>query len=336
MNKIILTAFIIILSFKICLSQNTQGGQIQNYRYQLETFPGDPDKYSDELPSNTTSPHYEVETDNEGKIVRVASWRNEKKISESLYIYTGSKYYSSIELYTSGEHKGTTRYQRNEKDEPTQSDYYTTTSILTGYAIFSYKKDFVEIINNSAEGKFITKTNKYYLNRIFNHKRTFHSEIDSNYSDYQYDDKTGQLKSGQEYRSNKQINSINWSYDESGDMIRIDGYLPNGNWYAGEEYSDNLRLKRKYKMTDGTSFESQISYDDKRLEKETKMYVNDKYICKFQYDRLPDGTIKQSKAIGPEGDLYAEYPDVLVIKVDINGQNTDRVKGTIYKKGPWW
>jgi hypothetical protein len=47
--------------------------------------------------------------------------------------------------------------------------------------------------------------------------------------------------------------------------------------------------------------------------------------------------VTRTRALGPAGELYAEYPDLFVDAVDRRGRPTDRpTAGTIYRLGEWW
>ena len=79
-----------------------------------------------------------------------------------------------------------------------------------------------------------------------------------------------------------------------------------------------------------------MSYNDKRWLEETKIYINDRYRCSLVYDRMPDGTVKRTLANGPDGELWAEYPDLSVTDVERDGQNIGGKSAILHKKGNWW
>ena len=55
------------------------------------------------------------------------------------------------------------------------------------------------------------------------------------------------------------------------------------------------------------------------------------------YGRLADGRVVRSVARGPDGAVWAEYPDVYVEYVEPTGEAVDRPGvAKIYRKGPWW
>src|SRR5437762_9584167 len=55
--------------------------------------------------------------------------------------------------------------------------------------------------------------------------------------------------------------------------------------------------------------------------------------CRFTYDRLADGTATRTLAFGPDGALWAEYPDMEVVDVRQNGHPINGRPAIINKIG---
>jgi hypothetical protein len=126
------------------------------------------------------------------------------------------------------------------------------------------------------------------------------------------------------------------SYDGNGGMLRQDMYDDAGVWYGSHEFTNGLTTRKNYKFADGSRREVNITYDEKRRAKEARLTVNDKLICTFAFDYLPDGTVKRTMALGPNGDLWAEYPDRFVDEVGQDGQALNWTQGIIHHPGNWW
>jgi len=98
-----------------------------------------------------------------------------------------------------------------------------------------------------------------------------------------------------------------------------------------------LETSTLFKWATGESEERRPTFDAARLRKETKFYRNGTLITTFVYDRFPNGTVRRTLALGPNGELMAEYPDLVVTTVDGDGHPIDHPdSGKIYKIGKWF
>jgi hypothetical protein len=107
---------------------------------------------------------------------------------------------------------------------------------------------------------------------------------------------------------------------------------PAGHWFAAAELVSGLTTKRLY----DSSKELRYSYDERRRVKETMLLYNDMLVCRFTYDRLADGTAKRTLAFGPDGALWAEYPDMEVVDVRQNGHPINGRPAIINRAGNWY
>ena len=121
-------------------------------------------------------------------------------------------------------------------------------------------------------------------------------------------------------------------YDDDGDLVRQDMFDPDGNWFAAAELVDGLTTRRLY----DSSKELRYSYDERRRIKETTLFFQDRLVCRFLYDRLSNGTVKRTRAFGPDGALWAEYPDMEVVDVRQNGHPINGRPAIIKKAGDWY
>ena len=126
--------------------------------------------------------------------------------------------------------------------------------------------------------------------------------------------------------------SGSFNYDDDGDLIRQDLFDPAGNWFASAELVNGLTRKRRY----DSSKELRYSYDERRRVKETTLFYRDMLVCRFTYDRLADGTAKRTLAFGPDGALWAEYPDMEILDVRQDGRPINGRPAIIHKTGNWF
>jgi hypothetical protein len=308
----------------------------QRYRYNIDMKSGE-DSYAGELSTTgfPTGPWYEVERDDKGRIVRAAYFRGDGKQSETTYHYTGdSALYDSTDSYKSGEHTGKATYTRDDKGGIVQIDQFTAEGSATTHEARTYSGNTVDEAITAADG---TPKDHYVLTfadsgALSSYRRV----IGTTFYEYAMDPTTGQSKSRRKVEGDKQVLSTTITYDENGDRLREDFFDPTGKPYAVFSYSDGLLVRKSYTFDDGTKSQADITYGDKHWSTQCRLTVNGNFICTFTYDRLPDGTVKRTLALGPNGDLWAEYPNQLVNDIGKDGQPVDRTDGIIHHAGNWW
>jgi hypothetical protein len=279
-----------------------------------------------------------VETDGKKRITRIAQLRNGQKISEEFYRFAANaKLPSEYESFTAGEKTGVSRIQRDSAGNRVREDNFTAGGTLTGYEVYSYSPDHVEEIDYTSDGKKDGYSIFYYSSNGTLVRRIRHPPADPPmYLDTQVDEGTGLRKSLQQFNDGKLNNTVSFAYNADSDLVRQDFYDADHKWLGADEFSDNLKTKRIYKAEEGGTKELRYTYDEKRWYKESALYYKGVFVCKLLYDRLPDGTAKRTLALGPNGELWAEYPDAQVIDVTQNGNDAIGRKSVIHKTGNWW
>jgi len=323
----------------LSLPSRSATAQTHSYRYQLSTKAGDP-RFAVEIPTSATGQgrHYEVQTDSLGRITRYAEFENGLKTGEYVYHFDGrARLPNAYDSYApTGEVTGTTRMQRNGNGEMTRTDAFTVGGELTGYSTASISGDQVEWLDYTAEGKQTIRNIYYYSARGLVIRRRYYPEAET-YYESEIDEATGLPQTRKKYVSGELQVSAKYTYDGAGSLTRYDMYTPQGSWYGEKEYVAGLLTRELYKFQDSTTQETRSEFDAKRNAKQATFYVNGKLICTFTYDRLPDGTVKRTLAVGPDGTLLAEYPDLEVNKVLKNGEPVDHPSGAIlHTTGDWW
>ena len=309
---------------------------VQRYRFEIDRKSGE-EAYAGELPSAgpVAGPWHEVERDPKGRIVRVASFRSAEKQSEVTYHYTGdAATYDSAENFRAGEHTGKEVYGRNADGDIVRTDHFTVEGSPTNNAVRSITPGGFDEVTRGADGTM--KEHHSYIYADGGNLSSYRRIVGTTYYEYLVDATTGQLKSRKKVEDGKQVLSTTYAYDENGEKLREDIFDETGKPYATIAYSDGLLVRKSYTFDDGSRRESTTTYGAKRWATEAKFTVNGVLVCTFTYDRLPDGTVKRTLALGPKGDLWAEYPDRSVNEVTQNGQPVDRTDGIIHHAGNWW
>jgi hypothetical protein len=70
--------------------------------------------------------------------------------------------------------------------------------------------------------------------------------------------------------------------------------------------------------------------------KETRLFCQDKFVCRFTYERLSNGTVIRTLAYSPDNALWAEYPDMEIVDVRQDGEAINGKRAIISKMGNWY
>jgi hypothetical protein len=330
---------VVYLVCSTCLfAQPNPSSTMHSYRYGLSM------RSQDREFANEISPtlglggthYYEVETDVQGRTTRAAVIRNGQKLSELSYRFAvGAKLPNEYDYFVAGEKTGVVRIHRDEAGNRIREDHLTVDGTLTHYAIYSYSPDHVEVSDYAANGKKTHLAFLYYSTRgALTDIHHFDSPDPLNYVDIEVDEGTGHHKSGQGFKNGALNDTSSYMYNLDDDLVRKDFYDAKHKWYAAEEFSDGFRARR-IDLVGGVTRELQYAYDEKRWLKESALYYKGILVCRLVYDRLPDGAVKQTRAVGPNGEPWAEYPDREITAVKINGEATAG-ESVIHKTGDWW
>jgi len=108
---------------------------VRSYRYALETRSQEGD-YAGELApaASVRGRRIDVETDAQGRRLRITTLRNGQKIGETFYRYSGAaRLPSEYDTFRAGEKTGVVRIQRDAAGQRVREDYLTAGGTLTGY-----------------------------------------------------------------------------------------------------------------------------------------------------------------------------------------------------------
>lgn len=307
------------------------------YRNSLSLITGSPGKYVIEVPEAAAMQggYFKV-TEDGGRVTRVIFLQDGKAVSETVYIYGEGKLPSGSQSFTQGALTGTSKITRDASGRPTRSDSLTAQGALTGYTVSKYTGDRREWANYTPEGKRRSYGTVYYNSDGIQIRSISYTEGSSSHQETTSDPLRGITKSSKQFTNGKLTVSRVNTYDPNDDLIRQDLYNDKDQWYGALTYEHNLLVKRSYKFLDGHTEEVVIKYDAKRWTESAQMSRDGRLICKFVYEHLPDGTIKRTIALGPDGSLWAEYPDLSVSIVQQDGHPPNSTSGVIHKKGNWW
>jgi YD repeat-containing protein len=344
-SRIFFAAFVAaIAAFAMALGASTGAGAqvtIRNYRYKL-SMRSQEAAFAAEIASTVGArgTRYEVETDALGRTTRIAVMRGGQKLSETIFRFAAdAKLPSEYDSFEAGAKTGVTRIKRDEAGNRIRDDHFTLDGIATEHEEYSYSPDHVQEDFYTKDGKRSEQSIRYYSAKGALTRSITYSNPDNpgKRTEYEYDEGTGLAKSRQQFTDGKLNVTVTSTYNADGDLVRSDAYDSKHQWFAADEFNDELRTKRFYKEPGGTR-EMRMTYDENRRLKETTLYYKDVFICLLTYDRFPNGAVQRTLAIGPDGERWAEYPDYEVFDVKRNGEPWEgKLPGAVvHKTGPWW
>jgi len=333
---------IFFAAFVLAIVASTASAQVsvRNYRYKL-SIRSQEQQFAAEILSTVPvkQTHYEVETDAQGRTTRFAVMRAGEKLSETLFHFAGdAKLPNEFESFEAGEKTGVVRIQRNEAGNRVREDHLLLGGTVAEHTEYSYSPDHVEQDSYTIEGNKSEYSMLYYSPKDMLIRSVKYYVDPGKRTEWEYDDATGLAKSRQQFVEGKLTVAISYTYNADGNLTRTDAYNSKHVWFAADEFTDELRTKRIYKDEHGAK-EMRLTYDDeKRWLTEATLTFNGVFVCKFVYERFPNGTVKWTNALGPNDEVWAEYPNYEVFDVKRNGESTEaKLPGSvIHKTGNWW
>lgn len=309
------------------------------YRDNLTVVTAPPDKYVIEVPEAAAmhGGYFKVVTDNRGRIVEVTFLVDGKVASDTFYIYAGvDKLPSGSRSYKQGMPTGTAKFTRDASGRTVRIDYLTAQGSPTGYTETKYAVGHAESANYTPDGHRRWRKEQFFNADGVEIKAVTQAEGSTARKETTYDPQRGLEKSSKQFRNDQLQVSIVSAYDDDDDLVRQDLYNAKGTWYGAKLYERNLLVKKLYKFSDGHTAEVAIKHDANRWIDRAQFSRDGKLVCNFVHEHLPDGTTKRTIALGPDGSLWAEYPNLAVTEVDRNGHPPNSTAGVIHKTGNWW
>ena len=309
------------------------------YRYALELRSGDTRYVTPLEPTVVDGRRYRVDTDARGRTTRVATFVGPRKVAEVAYRFGGGERWArGYDFWAAdGEQTTTVKIQRDEHGRRARQEFFLLDGRLTTYRVRTYTDGGVESAQFTAAGKQEGRTVLAYSAEDVLTRARWYPGDPSTYYDTEFDAQTGLSKGRRKYRNGVLDSSSREIHDGGGLVTRSIHYNAEGRPFGVTDFADGLKVISRYALADGSSLEVRFSHDDKRRTRETRYSYDGRHICTLVYERLPNGRVVRSMALGPNGDVWAEYPDLYVEYIERSGEAVDRPGvAKIYKKGPWW
>ena len=329
----LVAAFFLVPSFTLVHAQTTQ-----YYRYQLNTR--QPEfEFAQEVSPDAPGTIVVVERDSAGHVLSIATRRKGKQLSRTVYHYgPGQKYYASRDEYTGSEQTGRVDVQRNAGGDIVREDDFTKDGTRTDYVTISYTENSWAAKTYSNDGHVKTVDETHFSPRGRAISSTSYADPDdrSTYHLEQIDENTSQDLGWKQFVEMRLTVKGTNVYDAQGDLIRRVGTNANGSPLATEEFSDGLRTLRRYDAGSAAGEELHYHYDEKRWLDAVEIYFNNALVCRLKYQRASDGSILKTVALGPKGDVWAEYPNHEILDINRDGRPAQGIPVVMHKYGNWW
>jgi hypothetical protein len=312
---------------------------VQWYRHALELRSGDTRYVEPLAPSATDGRRYRVETDRQGRLRRVGTFIGARQVAEVVYHFDGTRPETTGYDVRAADGELTTRVRivRDEHGRRTRQEFLLLDGRLTSYRVRTYTDGRVESVQYSATGTPEGRTLLVYSDEDVLLRSRWFPAASSTYYDTRFDPRTGRAKDRHKYRDGALDSSSRNIHDDGGLLTRSIHYDAWGRRYGTTDFSDGLKVVSRLDFADGSTLEIQFSHDDKRRTRQARYAYNRQPIFTLAYERLPNGRIVRTIAVGPKGEVWAEYPDLYVEYVERSGEAVDRPGvAKIYWKRPWW
>ncbi|HXD98396.1 MAG TPA: hypothetical protein VN646_17735 [Candidatus Acidoferrum sp.] len=311
--------------------------EVRWYRYALDVQTGDT-IYVEPLAPAVNGRRYRVETDGGDRVVRVATFIDARQVSEVIYRFAPGGAWPTGYDYWAADGEQTVRVDihRDQRGQRTRQDFFLVDGRLANYRIRADRGDHVESLSYTGEGTLQGRTLLYYSADGVLMRTRWYPAGPSTYYDTAVEERTGLSVGRWKYRHGALEGSSRQVYDAGGMLTRSIDYSATGRPFGVTEYADGLKVSSRY-ATGGGEHEVRFSHDARRRTTEARHFLNGRPLYTLVYERLPNGRVLRSVALGPKGDVWAEYPDLYVENVERNGEAVDRPGvAIIYKRGPWW
>jgi hypothetical protein len=312
--------------------------EVRWYRYALDMRTGDTVYVEPLEPAVVKGRRYRVETDGGDRVVRVAIFVDVHQVAEVVYhLAPGRPWPTGYDYWAAdGEQTVTVKIQRDEHGQRIRQDFFLLDGRLANYRTRLDQGDDVEGLSYTGEGRLQARTRYSYSAQGILTRSRWYPAGPSTYYDTTFDERTGLSMGRRKYHHGVLEGSSSQVYDTGGLLTRSIDYTATGRAFGVTEYTDGLKREALYDTPVG-EHAVRFSHDARRRTTETRHSLNGRPLYTLVYERLANGRVVRSIALGPKGDVWAEYPDLYVEQVERNGEAVDRPGAAIiYKKGPWW
>jgi hypothetical protein len=323
----------------LCAAGPAWAGSVSYYRYNIDTCtPGF--EFAQPVSPGVSGTYYAVERDSGGRVVALTTRRGGKTLARFVYHYPAdSQRYSSTDNYSGAALTGRNELKYNSSGFVIRIDHFDTAGARTGYTT-------VDVVPQGGTENLYTAAGRLravYVyrcsaaGRMVRLTRYANPADRGSYSVFDYSEDTGLSTLRQQYREGHLELVISTIYDGSGDPANRIGSTPDGTVVLTEDYSNALRIMRRYvEPALNAGLELHDHYNDKQWLDGVGVYFMGTLVCQLKYQMTSDGTVKKTLALGPDGSLWAEYPDQLVYDIDRDGTPVEGYPMVRHKTGDWW
>jgi hypothetical protein len=193
-----------------------------------------------------------------------------------------------------------TGYDARGKRMRAETDYFTSTGVLTGYS-------------------------SHYAGDQVDHYTAYDPDTGLATARKQFNAATHHLEQTETY-----------AYDANGDRLRADVVDAHGAFHGTVEYSAGLETRGRYTNRNGVTETYVYDYNRNHDLANVGLSINGRLVCRLVYDLGPGGIVVKTEARGADGSLWAEYPGRRVERIARDGRDPANGTATLYRHGNWW
>jgi len=361
LKKFSLSGYFLIFILSLCLSCSApytiekrptvknacSDNKIRYFRFSWENLKGDPEYRSEVCSeSKVTGGYYKSTSDENGREIKRHYFINDTKLSSITFNYDStSKYYTGYDFYKNDKLMSVVQLTRKDDGTRAKKQVFTNENQLTSYTLYTRNKNVLEAIDYSPDGLvknfYKSKYNRY--GEIISYKwhpgnksgKWYEQNI---YYEY-FINENGTTSHYHKYNKLRRSIKCEYIYNDVGQLIERVLY---------NTYKHNSPLLAKHRLKNGLLVEKEswdiiaprykthelikIKYDDNSNAKSADVYWDEKLRIKLKFERYPNGTIKRTVAYNTSGEIISEFPNRVVLHLNLDGSTIDGVKGKVYKK----
>jgi hypothetical protein len=322
---------------------------VQWYRYALALHSGETRFVEPLEPGRADGRRFRVTRDSRGRITRVATFVGSSRVAEVAYRYRGVSRWARGYEYRAADGELTTvvEIHRDEQGRRVNQEFFLVGGGLTHYSLRWYRGVDVNHVHYGLDGKAEHRSALSYSNEdVLVRARWNPAATSALYQaqartttvyDSEFDERTGLRRERRKFRDGALVSTSRTTHDAGGLPIQASHHDAAGRRYGVTDYAGGLKVRSRLEPGPGTTLDLTFLYDAKRWTRETRYAHNGRDVCVLAYERLANGRVVRSIARGPDGEVWAEYPDLYVEYIEPSGEAVDRPGvAKIFRKGPWW
>lgn len=275
--------------------------------------------------------YHKIKYDNLERIVKKESYSYGELIETSEYFYNNhSKYYDKGFYYAPHNYNKMIieKVERLPNGLRKKWQNFTTDGELTAYALYNFSNGGYEVTYFNQGNKISSEIYKFDKEGALICGERYYQKV--LYKDY-YNKNNGQKIKMKRY-NDFVLNGIGYfEYDQQGNKVMMRIFSSEGKFRGSKKFYKDMVIEE----TDRDK-RLEHKYNSRKLRRTCTYYRDDRFICKFIYERYENDVIKRTLAYDKDNNLMAEYPGKVVYYVNKNMEENHGAESIVYSKPKNW